>query len=102
SRLRVCPTTCASLPKRLRQSELEMMTTNFPAGCPSSCAKVRPNCIGTPSISKNPEETRPAATCCGSPRPVRLKVSIAATAVAENDWLRDRIRSDQFKVQQRL
>src|SRR5207253_11520967 len=65
-----------------------MRATFFPPGRSSSGRKTRPKAGRTPSTSKKFQETRAEGSCSGSPRPVKLKVSLVKAAIAENERLR--------------
>src|SRR5579859_1722500 len=89
-----------SPPNRVCHRESLITMTGLPDGCPSSGRKKRPSCGLTPSTSKKFADTLADGTCNGSPCPVRLKLSLAAAATPENDWLWSCTLSNLFKLQQ--
>src|SRR5258707_6098980 len=95
----VWSTTSGSPPNLVCQSASLITITGLPAGCPSSGRKKRPNCGLTPNMSKKSADTLAEGTCNGSPRPVRLKLSLVAAATPENDLLLCTL-SKRFRLQQ--
>ena len=59
-------------------------------GASSPSRKSRPTAAGTPSTRKNPEFTRTASSCSGSPEPVRFALLNSTAPIASNAWTMSR------------